>query len=202
MSLTLINCGLTEISGLECVGGTLERLTLCDQHIERMENLALPNLRELLLQQNKITCIQGLNSCPRLHRLWIWGNQISKIEGLANCVQLRELWLQENKITRVEGLASLMHLENLGLAGNDITDFPDMSNSLSRLPCLSDLSLSDIHFGDNPRVTGLHGYRSSLVMSLKRLRVLDGVPVDDKQRQESEDTYLSHVYDFNEFPCP
>jgi Leucine-rich repeat (LRR) protein len=59
-SLTLINCNLRIISGLAPVSMTLERLCLVDQKLTKMEGLALPCLRELLLQQNEITCIQVL----------------------------------------------------------------------------------------------------------------------------------------------
>ena len=60
-----------------------ERLCLCDQGITRMECLELPNLRELLLHQNALTRMEGLDGCPRLQKLWLASNKIPRIEGHA-----------------------------------------------------------------------------------------------------------------------
>ena len=53
-SLSLIGVGLKRISNLQCVGHCLERLSLSENAITRIENLYLPNLRELYLHQNSI----------------------------------------------------------------------------------------------------------------------------------------------------
>ena len=45
--ITLIDNGLKRISNLAPVAMTLRSLTLCDQNLTAMENLELPNLREL-----------------------------------------------------------------------------------------------------------------------------------------------------------
>ena len=49
-ALTMMKTNLLQISNLQPVSMTLERLCLCDQSITRMENLQLPVLRELLEQ--------------------------------------------------------------------------------------------------------------------------------------------------------
>lgn len=58
--LIAISGKLTKISNLECVARTLTRLCLCNQQINTMEGLQLPNLQQLLLHQNNITEIKGL----------------------------------------------------------------------------------------------------------------------------------------------
>lgn len=98
LSLTLVNCNLLRLSHLTPVSMTLERLCLPDQKLTKIENLYLPCLRELHLQQNKITKIEGLEGVPHLQRLWLWGNKISRIEGLSGCGELRELYLQVSPI--------------------------------------------------------------------------------------------------------
>ena len=65
-SLTVINSGLSRISNLSPVGHTLEKLCLCDQGLTRMENLLLPQLKELLLHQNALTRIENLEGCPKV----------------------------------------------------------------------------------------------------------------------------------------
>ena len=79
---------------------TLTRLCLCNQNITVMEGLQLPNLKQLLLQQNQITKIEALegyvlmimmmaivltdqhNRCPKLQKLWLYSNKIKVIENL------------------------------------------------------------------------------------------------------------------------
>jgi Leucine-rich repeat (LRR) protein len=53
--LCMIDNGLKSIRNLQPLGFTLTSLTLCDQNITVMENLELPNLRELFLHRNNIT---------------------------------------------------------------------------------------------------------------------------------------------------
>ena len=118
LAFTMINTGLQRIgSGLQPVAMTLERLCLCDQKLTRIEGLHLPVLRELLLHQNSISRIEGLDGLPRLQRLWLFENKISRIEGLSGCGEIRELWLQNNKIPRISGLSSAVHLASLNLSG-------------------------------------------------------------------------------------
>ena len=159
----------TQVSNLAPVAMTLERLCLVDQKLTRMEGLRLPCLRELCLQQNQISSIEGLDECPRLQRLWLYGNKISRIEGLANCGELRELCLQSNRISRVAGLSGLVHLEHLALADNRVSEYRELS-SLAHLPVLKELSLRDVHFGSNPVCT-LAGYRSAALLALKQIQV-------------------------------
>jgi hypothetical protein len=107
--------------------------------------------------------------------------QIAKIENLLCCGDLRELWIQNNKITRITGLEHLCNLQVLGLAANRlflcaklksearapftnyhhdptrIADFQDLQ-TLSSLPTLRDLSMSDPHFGTCP-IAKAQGYR-------------------------------------------
>ena len=56
---------------------TLQSLCLSDQLISKMENLNLPNLRELYLHRNKISEIENLQFCPKLRKLWIF--QVCKL---------------------------------------------------------------------------------------------------------------------------
>ena len=93
-TLAVIQTGLMKLSGLAPVGHSLMRLVITEQKITRMENLFLPNLRDLLLHCNDIVRMEGLTGCPRLQRLWLYSNRIAKIENLDGVPDLRELWLQ------------------------------------------------------------------------------------------------------------
>ena len=141
-------------------------------------------LRELFLQENGITRIEGLSGCPRLQRVWLYGNKISRMEGLQPVGELKELWLQQNKISRVGGLEGLVHLENLGLAGNKIAEYKDLQR-LSLLPSLKNVSFDDIHFGSCP-VTRLDGYRNFALCYLKQVTHLDGLEGERAKRASIE----------------
>ena len=58
--LSMLDNGLKKISNLIPVSNTLIKLCLCDQLIVKIENLDLPNLKELYLHRNRIEHIEGL----------------------------------------------------------------------------------------------------------------------------------------------
>ena len=58
--LSMLDNGLKRISNLTPVSNTLIKLCLCDQLIVKIENLDLPNLKELYLHRNRIEHIEGL----------------------------------------------------------------------------------------------------------------------------------------------
>jgi centrosomal protein CEP97 len=59
-ALSMVDNGLKRISNLTPVRNTLIKLCLCDQLIVKIENLDLPNLKELYLHRNRIEHIEGL----------------------------------------------------------------------------------------------------------------------------------------------
>eukprot|EP00936_MAST-01D_sp_MAST-1D-sp1_P002182 g2182.t1 len=195
-SLTVINAGMTRISALQPVASTLEKLCLCDQGITRMEGLTLPNLRELLLHQNALTRIEGLDGCPRLQKLWLFSNRIAKLEGLHGCPELRELWVQDNRLRSLHGLSSLSSLQVLALAANRVSDFAELQR-LAALPALRDLSLGDEHFGECP-IVAAPGYWNFVLCTLKQVTTLDGAALTARGRREAEDAYAEQALRFSE----
>ena len=186
-TLTMLDNGLKRISNLHPVANTLMTLCLCDQNIVKMENLNLPNLRDLFLHRNMITSIGGLNGCPKLKKLWLFQNQISAIEDLYSVPELQECWLQSNKITTLDGLEHSNQIVNLGLAGNPINDFAELKK-LSVLEKLKALSLSDIHFGRCPVVDD-KGYREFVICFLRQVKFLDGVEITPDRISAAEAAY-------------
>jgi hypothetical protein len=117
LKLSLLDNGLKQISNLSPVSLTLTSLCICDQDINRMENLDLPRLKNLYLHRNNIEHISGLSGCPRLQKLWLFQNRLTKIENLHSCPELRECWLQANRITSTKGIEGSEQLTSLALAG-------------------------------------------------------------------------------------
>jgi Leucine-rich repeat (LRR) protein len=76
-------------------------------------------MKELYLDDNKISVIEGLNENPNLRILSICQNQIKVIENLEG-IYLTKLYLKENQIKNITGLDNLPVLMTLNLSKNQI----------------------------------------------------------------------------------
>ena len=160
---------------------SLQSLSLVKQSLVSIGELYLPNLKELMLQDNCIEVIENLEGCPKLQRLWLNSNRIKTIQNLHPLGDLRELWLQCNHIRTLGGLDHLGVLRELNLAGNKIADFKELQ-CLGGLPNLRDLRLRDEIFGACP-VTRGDGYRNFVLCVAKQLLTLDEQPVQMGDRK-------------------
>ena len=156
-----------------------------------MDNLALPNLRELFLHRNAITRIGNLSGCPRLRKLWLFQNKIETAAGLHAVPELEECWLQANSITKLHGFETLNQLHNLGLAGNQIVDFKELKR-FSVCSALRAVSFSDIHFGRCP-IADEAGYQEFVVLHLPQVTMLDGIAITKEIQLSAEDIFYSQV---------
>jgi Leucine-rich repeat (LRR) protein len=156
-----------------------------------MDNLALPNLRELFLHRNAITRIGNLGGCPRLRKLWLFQNQLEAVTGLHAVPELEECWLQANQISKLQGFETLSQLYNLGLAGNPVSDFKELKR-LNACGGLRALSMSDIHFGRCP-IADEAGYQEFVVLHLPQVSTLDGIAITRETQLSAEDLYYSQV---------
>jgi Leucine-rich repeat (LRR) protein len=64
------------------------------------------NLRELSLNNNRLTVLNGLSRCTGLQKLSLYRNAIERIDGLQHLRRLHSLDLGRNQIRRAE-LSSL-----------------------------------------------------------------------------------------------
>lgn len=162
-----------------------------------MENLDLPHLRELYLHRNQIQVVSGLSGCPTLVKLWLFQNQITDMSDIKNCPQLQECWLQGNQIHHIQGIEHLSHsLRILYLSGNPIQQIEELQK-LQVCKYLSDIAFQDIHFGKCP-VMEIDGIREFLLLTCPHAKVIDGVKVNNRQQQQSEDMYYHQIQDFNQ----
>lgn len=191
----MLDNGLKRISNLTPVRNTLVSLCLCDQGITVMENLSLPNLKELYLHRNNIEVVNGLRECPRLKRLWLFQNKITKINDLYSVPELKECWLQANRITSLDGLEHCMQLEYLGMAGNPISDFSELKK-LTNMTNLQELSLNDVHFG-RCLVADDKGYKEFVLCFLRGVKILDGVNITSEKQASAESIYSNQLKIYN-----
>ena len=156
-----------------------------------MENLLLPQLRELYLHRNQITSIEGLEHCPLLTTLWLNENKISHLgQNLYNVPLLQVLWLQKNYISNLDGLENSSQLSSLSIAGNPIAGY-DQILKLKNLMNLKELSLTDIHFPNTSSSSSSssfltdEGCKNFIHCHLPHIHILDGIYISAETKEKS-----------------
>lgn len=140
-SLTLMSCGLTDISNLRYFT-ELEWLDLEDNDITDVSPLAgLTNLKTLYLGGNDITDISPLAGLTNLELLDLQDNNVRDISALAGMTELTWLGLWYDPVSDISPLANLKKLERLDLDDTLVSD-------VSPLFGLTELSILYIS-GDN-----------------------------------------------------
>jgi hypothetical protein len=139
--LDLSNTGIEDITPL----GALQNLVYLDisgnriQDISSLSNLmqlthlnaskneirVIPEMRTMLLKhlilaENQIAHIQGLDNLVGLELLDMSKNRISQISGLNQLYTLAELNLSYNSILKIEGLGNLAYCQDIILEGNPL----------------------------------------------------------------------------------
>jgi Leucine-rich repeat (LRR) protein len=169
---------------------------------------ALPCLLTLDLGDNELAAVEGLEGNALLEAVNLEDNRIWRIEGLAHLTHLRRLELGRNHITRLDGLAGLAHLSFLSVEDNNIQSLAP----LAELAALAELYLSNNSIQSMKEVLQLRAlarlvimdlsgngcckeeqYRLYVVFQLKKLKVLDGAPVDVAEQAKAKDTFAGRI---------
>lgn len=126
----------------------LEEVALHQQELEKIENLeaCCRHIRILLLQNNIIPKMEGLNKLKELDYLNLALNNISMIEGVENCESLRKLDLTVNFVDiemleeSIYNLKANIMLEDLYLLGNPCQEWAGFKQYvIAHLPRLKQL---------------------------------------------------------------
>lgn len=126
----------------------LEEIALHQQELEKIENLegCCRHIKILLLQNNIIPKMEGLNKLKELEYLNLALNNISKIEGIEGCESLKKLDLTVNFVSvedfqeSIYNLKANMMLEDLYLTGNPCADWTGCrAYTIAHLPQLKQL---------------------------------------------------------------
>ncbi|MDD5864140.1 MAG: leucine-rich repeat domain-containing protein [Firmicutes bacterium] len=120
----------------------LEKLTIANQHIDTLANLAsLAKLKELDLSGSRFDAdeLSVLASLPSLTKLSMANCGLSTVEKLAGAQSLTELDLSENTVRNLEPLSAMTTLTSLNLRHNAVT-------SLSALNGLGNLQTLDVAY--------------------------------------------------------
>ncbi|EFM65350.1 leucine Rich Repeat protein [Peptostreptococcus stomatis DSM 17678] len=190
-SLDLAGNEVVDLSPLKACKN-LEVLDLGDQYLyENNQYLTdisplggLPNLKKLILKNNKIVDVTAISKLTNLEELDLYGNRgiksidgfekltklrklllnrtmgITDIEPLKECMDLEELSIQYNKVSSIEALKKHEKLLSLDISGNkNISDLSPLFNSNKLVRLLA----------NGNKITSLEGLRN--MIDLKELHV-------------------------------
>lgn len=118
----------------------------------------------------------------RLRKLDLGKNKLTHIEGLDTLTRLTQLSLEDNEISSLDGLQHLTSLMELYIGNNHVAALKE-AQMLKQLPKLIILDLSG-----NP-MCQQRQYRLYCVYYLRKLKVLDGIGVDQGEQQAAREQY-------------
>jgi len=169
--------------------GNLRRASFCDNEITRIEGLEnCLLLEELLLEENRILKIEKMGQFANLRKLDLGRNKLQKTEGLEGLTMLTELSLEDNEISDLQGLSALPSLMELYLCNNKVTPLSEVL-WLKDLPKLIILDMFGNGCFNDPE------YHLYTIFYLKKLKVLDGVPVDSAEQHKAREKYAGRITD-------
>lgn len=120
--LTMNDCGLSTISGLENARG-LTHLDLSENTIRNLDPLSsLVNLQSINLTSNAVTNLGALSGLSNLVYLDVSYNTLGSLTPITNCLNLKTLLAGNNSISNLDALDNLTNLEQLNVYKNALTD--------------------------------------------------------------------------------
>lgn len=152
--------------------------------IQCLESCGL--LEELSLEKNKIRIIENLGHMKYLKKLDLGQNYITKIQGIAQLESLTQLSLEDNRIQKLTGFDDMQTLMELYLGNNLVEDIKEVTN----LKDLQRLIILDIS-GNN--MIKEENYRIYCIFHLRRLRVLDGLSIENPECVEAKETFAGRM---------
>ncbi|CAF1018532.1 unnamed protein product [Rotaria sp. Silwood1] len=157
----------------------IDTLKLSEQKLGK-KVLAKKDVLTLYLNNRDIRNIPSLSIFPHLNCLLIDGNHLQDLDFIKTNLALAELYAGNNHISNIKGsLSQLKNLRILHLQNNQISNLDKLAYELRHLNALEDLNLFD-----NP-VTFAHGYKSTIIDLLPKLRVLDRKTISNANRTEA-----------------
>ena len=159
-------------------------ITNCGIMSTDMPNFSsLPNLRILILDDNKLTSLPFLSGAANLEILSCKGNNISTISHISGLRSLTELYLNDNSIHDVNPLVSLEKFKRLAISDNNISDvsaigsiyslvYIDLeNNNVSKIAPLGNLNqLTELYVSGNP-VSDYADFPNAEVYIIRKLHI-------------------------------
>lgn len=214
--VTYLELVMSERISLACLSEfkNIKSLCLVNQRLQSIEAIAhfggFKLLERIWLNENKISDLQPLSTCPQLREVYFSFNNVQTFGTSVHQLSfLTVLCGSGNRIDTLAGIPS--NVESLDLAGNlltstDLTDAPytlpsslkyinlagnvniDSLQAVCRLIIATLPSLEELYFKDNDwgecAVVQMSQYRSWIV-AIGNLKVLDGLNVSEEEKIEA-----------------
>ena len=185
-TLVLNHLKVHQMGNMECLLN-LRRLSLVDNRISLIQGLEnCPLLEELSLEKNKISVIQGLNHLQYLKKLELGKNKIWELNNMKGLEAVTQLSLEDNEIRSLAGIESLRNLMEFYVGNNHISEIREVKH-LKALPKLIILDIS------GNTLCNIKNERLYLIFNLKKLKVLDGVSIDQEELQSSKENFAGRL---------
>lgn len=146
-------------------------------------------LRTLILCENAISRMTGLETLVSLANLNLSKNMIGEITGLSNCVKLEVLNLSHNNLGRqsvdtadsvasLKGLLECPSIHTLDVMANYLEDEAILPEVFSKMADLSVLECKENNFSSK-----IVNFRKRMIANIPNLCHLNGMPVFDNERR-------------------
>ena len=179
--LTLSNCGLSTVAGLE----NAINLTYLDLSGNTIRNLAplanMSGLQSLNLGHNAVTGLEALSGLTNLEELNICYNVVSSLSHITSCSNLTTLIANNNQISSLDGLEKLTGLTVLNVGKNNISYIAPLSSCTALVELdISSNNISDISALNTLTALEIFNFSHNQVIALpawpdgSALRSIDG----------------------------
>ncbi|CAG9462944.1 unnamed protein product [Pedinophyceae sp. YPF-701] len=187
----------------------VEEIVVDAAHVRRLQNLGrLSGVLRASFRDNEIARIEGLEGCTSLQELSLEDNCISDAAGLAGLTQLRKLDLGQNMVASLAGLTTLTNLTQLSVEENRITSLAGLSSLVSLMELYAANNRLEhpreaLHAKDLPHLiildlvgnplTRAPSYRHYVIFQARRLKVLDGAPVEAQEQAAAKSRFAGRL---------
>eukprot|EP01062_Namystynia_karyoxenos_P004003 TRINITY_DN11416_c0_g2_i1.p1 TRINITY_DN11416_c0_g2~~TRINITY_DN11416_c0_g2_i1.p1 ORF type:complete len:281 (+),score=106.65 TRINITY_DN11416_c0_g2_i1:83-844(+) len=190
--------GTSDVSGpLAAVAGAAVAEDKCAAAAETVADITIAAGGVVSAVALGLQSLEGLPPAVRsagaeVHNLVLSENDISSLSGLDCFPALQTLVLDNNRLKGCSGMPTLAHLETLWLNKNDVHDLDELLDVLAeRCPKLSYLSLLGNAVCKNDLVGATKDeaerYRTYVVHRVPTLRFLDAQPVSEAERRRAKE---------------
>lgn len=186
LAVDLQGVGLTDLRFLaelpEC-----QFLCLSDNEIPNLDWLPpLQKLESLHLERCNLTSLKGIARCQELQKLEAGGNHLTDALELQKLSKLSQVSLEDNFVDSLDTFAQLSCLMELYLSNNVIEEL----RSLLLLKQLPKLLVLDLAGNDLCKASD---YRQYAMFHLRKLKVLDGIPLSKAEQQQADEKFSGKV---------
>ena len=177
-NLKSLKLSFNEIKGDVVALEKLQNLEILELDFNQIENIdalyGLTEMKELVLEGNRIQFIGAVENLENLSKLNLGNNGINDLQALGNLTMLEELYLFSNNISYFDPIDKMSRLRILDMSNNNIELFPDNNSPFIHITGLQELYLNNNSITDLLALEKL-AYLRILHCSYNRIENIDSI---------------------------